>query len=853
MKKNYFKLLFIFVFMLYLQPIQAQTITNVAPSIGMEGTTINVAISGQNSNFLQGTTTVWFNQGSSTIYANSVSVSNATSLLAQVGIPYGTPLGLYQTNVQDPIDNSISLPVSFAVVANPNTPSIVNVNPSTTMEGTSLAVSITGQNTNFQQGTTTVWFNQGSSTIYSSNVNVNSASSLSAFFTIPFGTPLGLYDTNVQDPVDNTITSPNSFTITANPNAPALVSITPNNGNLNTTIPVVISGQNTSFLQGTGTLFFVQGPSTLITSNIIYNSATQLAATLNIPPFAYPGYYDVYYTSAIDGTLLLASGFYVNPPPCSAIDVAIVQQPCPGGNAFINISGGFAPYSMVIDGQTIPVSNNYYDYLPPSIGNFTITSVIDNFGCPATAIDSVINNSEFSATLSGINTCVGTSISLVDSIVSSYAISNIYYNFGSGLVSSINSTTYNAPGFYYPTMEVINSNGCIIFVNASVPVLVYTPPQNSIVSLSNANCGLTNGAFEIAGVGNGPFSYNISGIGGYSSNNTINSGLAAGTYNINIVDSNGCQSNNLINIANVSNQTNISGNIQTALGVNANNTTVKLLSIADTQGAMDASYTTTADANGSYSFSNLVEGDYILLAEPDANLFPEAILTYSNGAAVWFNSDTIQVSCTSQQVVDISLLNAVQQNGSADIGGFIAEYTFNMLPNVGVVLYDDNNNITIARTSSDAAGNYNFSGVNSGHYSVFVDIPGISHLSNYTFNLNANDVFWNKSYFVDFGNRNVDTVFFIVGNKESSQVETKIFPNPFTNQTTISYTLANTSSVCIEVYNILGEKVETLVNENKSAGNHLAIFSVADKSKGVFFVKLNTGNSQKTFKIISVE
>ena len=386
-----------------------------------------------------------------------------------------------------------------------------------------------------------------------------------------------------------------------------------------------------------------------------------------------------------------------------------------------------------------------------------------------------------------------------------------------------------------------------------MPVLVYTPPQNSIVSLSNANCGLTNGAFEIAGVGNGPFSYNISGIGGYSSNNTINSGLAAGTYNINIVDSNGCQSNNLINIANVSNQTNISGNIQTALGVNANNTSVKLLSIADTQGAMDASYTTTADANGSYSFSNLVEGDYILLAEPDANLFPEAILTYSNGAAVWFNSDTIQVSCTSQQVVDISLLNAVQQNGSADIGGFIAEYTFNMLPNVGVVLYDDNNNISIARTSSDAAGNYNFSGVNSGHYSVFVDIPGISHLSNYTFNLNANDVFWNKSYFVDFGNRNVDTVFFIVGNKESSQVETKISPNPFTNQTTISYTLANTSSVCIEVYNILGEKLETLVNENKSAGNHRAIFSVTDKSKGVFFVKLNTGNSQKTFKIISVE
>ena len=54
----------------------AQTISNVNPSIAMEGTTINVAISGQNSNFQQGTTTVWFNQGSSTIYASNVNVNN---------------------------------------------------------------------------------------------------------------------------------------------------------------------------------------------------------------------------------------------------------------------------------------------------------------------------------------------------------------------------------------------------------------------------------------------------------------------------------------------------------------------------------------------------------------------------------------------------------------------------------------------------------------------------------------------------------------------------------------------------------------------------------------------------------
>jgi hypothetical protein len=545
MKHLYSKVIITFVFLFGIGKLSAQTISNVTPSIGMEGTTINVAISGQNSNFQQGTTTVWFNQGSSTIYASSVNVSSNTSLIAQVGIPYGTPLGLYQTNVQDPIF-TISLANSFTVVANPNSPTIVNVNPSSTMEGTSLTVAISGQNTNFQQGTTTVWFNQGSSTIYASNVNVNSNTSLDAFFNIPFGTPLGLYDTNVQDPVDNTVTSTNSFTITANPNAPELISVTPNNGDINTTIPVTISGQNTNFLQGTGTLVFVQGSSTLITSNLLFNTNTNLGATLTIPPNAFPGYYDVYFTNALDGTMLLISGFYVNPPPCGSIAVDINQQPCQGGIALITVAGGFAPYTMVIDGQTIPLFANYLDYVPPGIGSYQITSLVDNFGCPATSIDSTINNEEFSATLNGINACIGESVSLTNTITSSFPISNVFYHFGNGSISSSNTSVYNSSGFYYPMMEVINSNGCSIVVNATTPVFIYQSPQDSIVSLSNANCGLTNGAFEIAAIGNGPFTYLVNGVGGYTSTSALNNNLSAGLYTINITDDNGCSSSNML-------------------------------------------------------------------------------------------------------------------------------------------------------------------------------------------------------------------------------------------------------------------------------------------------------------------
>jgi flagellar hook assembly protein FlgD len=119
--------------------------------------------------------------------------------------------------------------------------------------------------------------------------------------------------------------------------------------------------------------------------------------------------------------------------------------------------------------------------------------------------------------------------------------------------------------------------------------------------------------------------------------------------------------------------------------------------------------------------------------------------------------------------------------------------------------------------------------------------------------LASNDIFWNKSYFVNFDNRTIDTVFFFVGLNEITNLESKVYPNPFTEQTTISYSLPNTSNVNIEVYNYIGEKVETLVNETKVAGKHNTIFSTSNMAKGIYFIRVTAGNQQKTIKVISAE
>ncbi len=64
------------------------------------------------------------------------------------------------------------------------------------------------------------------------------------------------------------------------------------------------------------------------------------------------------------------------------------------------------------------------------------------------------------------------------------------------------------------------------------------------------------------------------------------------------------------------------------------------------------------------------------------------------------------------------------------------------------------------------------------------------------------------------------------------------YPNPFNPTTIISYSLPTTSFVTINIYDILGRKLKTLVEENISAGTHQIIFDGSNLSSGVYFYQL---------------
>jgi hypothetical protein len=83
------------------------------------------------------------------------------------------------------------------------------------------------------------------------------------------------------------------------------------------------------------------------------------------------------------------------------------------------------------------------------------------------------------------------------------------------------------------------------------------------------------------------------------------------------------------------------------------------------------------------------------------------------------------------------------------------------------------------------------------------------------------------------------------------------YPNPFNPSTTIRYSIPaslNPSKggtlVTLKVYDVLGEEVATLVNEEKPAGNYEVNFNVNGLSSGIYFYKMQAGSFAETKKMI---
>ncbi len=79
------------------------------------------------------------------------------------------------------------------------------------------------------------------------------------------------------------------------------------------------------------------------------------------------------------------------------------------------------------------------------------------------------------------------------------------------------------------------------------------------------------------------------------------------------------------------------------------------------------------------------------------------------------------------------------------------------------------------------------------------------------------------------------------------------YPNPFNPATQISFDLPQTSHVLLNVYNVLGQNVATLIDREMEAGNHVFEWDGSNQASGVYFYRLTTGDYTATKKMLMLK
>jgi len=85
---------------------------------------------------------------------------------------------------------------------------------------------------------------------------------------------------------------------------------------------------------------------------------------------------------------------------------------------------------------------------------------------------------------------------------------------------------------------------------------------------------------------------------------------------------------------------------------------------------------------------------------------------------------------------------------------------------------------------------------------------------------------------------------------QNNEFELKASPNPFNNSISISYSVPTNARVTLKLYNVIGKEMMSVLNQVESQGNHQVSIDASNIQSGVYFCKIQIGNSVAVQKIM---
>jgi hypothetical protein len=132
------------------------------------------------------------------------------------------------------------------------------------------------------------------------------------------------------------------------------------------------------------------------------------------------------------------------------------------------------------------------------------------------------------------------------------------------------------------------------------------------------------------------------------------------------------------------------------------------------------------------------------------------------------------------------------------------------------------------------------------------DAPSTDHAWRISFNSNTGNFVQNFLHNANFTDINWSN---ITGVEEETITPNSFalnqnYPNPFNPTTTITFNLDEGSNVLLKVYDVLGQEVAALINENMSSGLHQVQFDATNLQSGTYYYRIETNNYSEVKKMV---
>ncbi len=233
------------------------------------------------------------------------------------------------------------------------------------------------------------------------------------------------------------------------------------------------------------------------------------------------------------------------------------------------------------------------------------------------------------------------------------------------------------------------------------------------------------------------------------------------------------------------------------------------------------------------------------------------------GANISFNSQNLSTDANGQAIFNTveagnNLPYTITKAGFSDYNGTADVVDADVTENV--TMYETSYTVTFA--VNDGANPIEGANVNFNSQDIVTDATGKSVFNNVPAGNNLPFTITKSGYTTYNGTLNVSSNIYQTISLNTVGVDViltlsgiRISPNPFKDFTTIEFYTENNENTEINIYSYLGKLVKTMRIDNLTAGNHKIIWNASDfsgkkVSDGIYFVKIKSGNTIRTAKII---